>query len=94
MSRPRANQDTVRKAFVHEVKMRRTDLEMTQDELGDSIGVSSSQISKLLANPDKISAGRLRAIVQTVAPDPAIVLAFLGYPTKITQRLKGDTNDR
>lgn len=89
MSRPRATPETAKAAFVREVKIRRAYCDMTQRQLADEIGVVPSVMSTLLANPDKISAGRLRTIVQTLAPDPAIVLAFLGYTTKDIQKLKG-----
>lgn len=87
MSRPRATPETAKKAFVHEIKMRRTDCDMTQGQLADAVGVVPSVMSNLLANPDKINAGRLRTIVQTLAPDPTIILAFLGYTSKDIKNL-------
>ena len=47
-----------------------------------SVGVVPSVMSTLLANPDKISVGRLRKIVQALAPDPLIILTLLGYAPK------------
>lgn len=83
MSRPRTNSDkSASEAFKREVRARRAYLDMTQDELGETIGVCSSQISKLLANPDSISIGRLRKIIQVLDLDPQIILALVGYSQK------------
>ena len=83
MSRPRTNpMEAAKSAFRREVKAQRARLEMTQDQLGDSIGVCPSQISKLLADPDSIKVGRLRGIIDAVDLDPAVVLALVGYSSK------------
>lgn len=89
MPRPRATPETAKESFVREIRIRRAHIDMTQRQLAEEVGVVPSVMSTLLANPDKISAGRLRSIVQTLAPDPKIVLAFLGYSTKDIQKLKG-----
>ena len=91
MSKPRATPETAKAAFVREIKIRRVHFDMTQRQLADEVGVAPSVMSTLLSNPDKISAGRLRAIVRTIAPDPLIILAFLGYSAKDIQKLKGGT---
>lgn len=88
MSRLRATPETAKAAFVREVRIRRAHIDMTQRQLAEEVGVVPSVMSALLANPDKISAGRLRAIVQTLAPDPAIILEFLGYSPKDIRKLK------
>lgn len=83
MSRLRTDPTEAAKGvFRQEVKIRRIKLDMTQDELGDSIGVSSSQISKLLANPDSISVERLRRIIAATGLGPAPILTLLGYSPK------------
>lgn len=89
MSRPRATPETAKAAFVREIKIRRAHYDMTQRQLADSVGVVPSVMSTLLSNPDKISAGRLRAIVKTLEPDPLIILSFLGYSAKDIQKLSG-----
>ena len=88
MSRPRATPETSRAAFVREIKIRRAYCDMTQGQLADAVGVVPSVMSTLLANPDKISAGRLRTIVQTLSLDPAVVLAFLGYSSKEIKKME------
>lgn len=77
------NQDeAAREALRREVKARRAYLDMTQAALARALGISSPVMSELLANPDKISAGRLRAIIRKLSLDPIVVLNFLGYSQK------------
>ena len=71
-----------RTAFQQEVKIQRVRLDMTQDELGERIGVCPSQISKLLANPDSINVGRLRGIIAATDLGPTTILSLLGYSPK------------
>lgn len=71
-----------REAFRQEVKVRRVYRNMKQSELAEAVGVVPSVMSNLLANPDKINAGRLRKIIAALDIDPMIVLAFLGYSKK------------
>lgn len=83
MSKPRVDPEVAaREAFRKEVRVLRAELDMTQRELAGAIGVVPSVMSNLLANPDKISAGRLRKMVQTLRIDPLVMLAFLGYNQK------------
>ena len=90
MSRPRVNPvDAAKSDFRREIRVQRARLDMTQDQLGDSIGVCRSQISKLLADPDSIKVGRLRGIVAAIDPDPAVVLALLGYSKRQIENFKG-----
>lgn len=89
MSRPRATPETAKAALVQEIKVRRVEIEMTQGQLADEVGVAPSVMSALLKDPDKISIARLRAIIRAISPDPAVVLAALGYTNKDIQKLKG-----
>lgn len=83
MSKLRTNpEEAARANFQREVKVCRVYLDMTQSELADAVGVVPSVMSVLLNNPDKISVGRLRKIIKTLALDPKPVLAFLGYSSK------------
>jgi transcriptional regulator with XRE-family HTH domain len=92
MSRPRVNpEEAAREAFKREVKVQRVYHDMKQSELADEVGVVPSVMSNLLANPDKISAGRLRKIIRTLSIDPVIILAFLGYTTKEIQSISKST---
>ncbi len=75
-----------REAFRTEIRVRRAVLDMNQRGLADCLGVVPSVMSKLLAEPDKISVERLRKIVKTLGPDPIVVLKLLGYSQK---ELKG-----
>lgn len=83
MAKPRASIiPDAKAAFRKEVRVQRAKLDMTQNALGESIGVSESQISKMLADPDGIKTGKMREIVQAIEPDPAIILGLLGYSKK------------
>lgn len=83
MSRIKVNTDnTAREALRREIRVRRAYLNMTQAELASSIGVLPSSMSNLLANPDKLSVGRLRGIINTLDLDPWIILHLLGYSSK------------
>lgn len=94
MSRPRSNSPIEsRKAFITEVKVRRTYLNMSQNDLGKILGISPARISGLLSNPDELTVGRLRKIIQTLSIDPMIVLAFLGYDRKTITRFLDSIGD-
>lgn len=79
---PELADEKARKDFQKEVKHRRVDLDMTQKDLGKHVGVSSSSMCELLADPDKISVGRLRRIVRALDLDPATILPLLGFDSK------------
>lgn len=86
MSRPRMTpemaDDKARKDFQKEVKHRRVELDMTQKDLGEQVGVSAPSMSELLADPDKLSVGRLRRLVRALDMDPVTVLRLLGFDPK------------
>lgn len=83
MSRPRQTRESreaaAKDAFRLEVKLQRTRYGMTQGELADCADTDRSVMSRLLAEPDKLSVGRLRKIIHTLEIDRNIVLALLGY---------------
>jgi hypothetical protein len=78
-------EEAAREAFRREVKIRRVCCDMTQQALGNELGLSSSWMSEMLSDPDKISVGRMRKIVRALKPDPAVILSLLGYPAKDVQ---------
>lgn len=83
MSKLKVNPDeAAREALKREVRIQRVYLDMTRAELADAVGVVPSVMSNLLANPDKISVGRLRSIIKTLSLDPIIILKLLGYSPK------------
>lgn len=86
MSRPRMTpemaDDKARKDFQKEVKHRRVELDITQKDLGEQVGVSAPSMSELLSDPDKLSVGRLRRLVRVLDLDPVTVLRLLGFDTK------------
>lgn len=92
MSRPRMTPEmaieTAKKNFQTEVKIQRVRFDMSQRELGDQIGVVPSVMSGLLANPDKISVGRLRGIIKALDMDPLPILRMLGFSEKDIRNLK------
>lgn len=88
MSRPRQTRESreaaAKDAFRLEVKLQRTRFGMTQGELADYADTDRSVMSKLLAEPDKLSVGRLRKIIQALSIDREVILALLGYePQKV-----------
>ena len=86
MSRPRMTpemaDEKARRDFQKEVKHRRVELDITQKDLGEQVGVSAPSMSELLSDPDKISVGRLRRLVRVLNLDPGTVLRLLGFDTK------------
>ena len=86
MSRPRQTAESREKAakdaFRLEIKVQRVHYDMTQGELADVADMNRSVLSRCLADPDKLSVGRLRKIIQTLNIEPEIILALLGYSQK------------
>lgn len=87
---PRIHQNAERYAhddFKREIRQRQGyyDL-MSQRALADAAEIPRSTLWAKLQNPDKLDVADMRKLVQTLYPDPAIVLALLGYTQKeITQ---------
>lgn len=77
-----------RKAFQQEVRMKRAYYNIMQQDIADTLGVAQSRVSTLMANPDQLSAGRLREIITMLKLDPIVVLSFLGYSQKEIKKLK------
>lgn len=86
MSRPRMTPELAekkaREEFQKEVKHRRIDLDMSQKDLGEQIGVSAPSMCELLADPDKLSVARLRKIIRALDMSPETVLRLLGFDTR------------
>lgn len=83
MSRPRktpqSREAEARDAFRMEVRLQRTRFGITQKELADRTGTDPSVMSRLMADPDRMSVERLRKIIRTLDINPEVVLAYLGY---------------
>ena len=77
-----------KQSFQLEVKLQRVRFDMTQGELADQVDMNRSVLSRCLADPDKLSVGRLRKIIQILSVDPEIILALLGYSQKQIRDLK------
>lgn len=86
MSKLRKTKDdqiqAAKESFQLEVKLQRVRYDMTQGELADQVGMDRSVLSRFLADPDKLSVGRLRKIIQILNIEPEIILALLGYSQK------------
>ena len=83
MSRPRGYADEQRKkAFTKAVKVARTKMDIRQSDLAEVIGVQGSRASVLLNNPDSISVGRMRKIIEALDLDLQTVAGLLGYTPK------------
>lgn len=89
MSRPRQTKESreasAKEAFRLEIKHQRVNFDMTQGELADHADMDRSVLSRFLADPDKLTVGRLRKIVQTLDISPLTILALLGYEPKVIQ---------
>ena len=88
ISRPRQTKESreaaAKDAFRLEVKLQRIRFGMTQGELADYADTDRSVMSRLLADPDKLSVGRLRKIIQALDINHETILGLLGYePQKI-----------
>lgn len=96
MSRPRLTpemaMDAARKNFQTEVKIQRVRCDISQKQLGEQVGVGPAVMSSLLANPDKIGVGRLRAIIRALELDPVIILRLVGYSDKDIRKLRDGMN--
>lgn len=84
MSRPRkAPEEHADDKFRREIRVKQGyyDL-MTQTELAVRCDIPQSTLSKRIAKPENFTVAELRKIINTITPDPIIVLGLLGYSTK------------
>lgn len=77
-----------KESFRLEVKLQRVRFGFTQAELAEQADMDRTVLSRCLAEPDKLSVGRLRKIIQTLSIEPEIILALLGYSQKQIKDLK------
>lgn len=61
----------------------------TLESLGQAVGMTRQTISKYLKDP-MAYIGTMRKMVQTLKPDPVIVLRVLGYSTEDIKKLRKD----
>lgn len=91
MSRPRQTKESretaAKDAFRLEVKLQRVRNGMTQGELADYADMDRSVLSRFLADPDKLSVGRLRKIIRALDINPLTILTLLGYDIKDIQKM-------
>lgn len=91
MSRPRMTPELAaekaKKEFQMEVKLQRVRFDMSQRELGETLGISSPQMSELLSDPDKLSVARLRGIIRALDMDPLTILRLLGFSERVLRSL-------
>ena len=91
MSRPRMTPELAaekaKKEFQMEVKLQRVRFDMSQRELGETLGISSPQMSELLSDPDKLSVARLRSIIRALDMDPKTILRLLGFSDRVLRSL-------
>lgn len=91
MSRPRQTKElrdaAAKDAFRLEIKLQRIHYDMTQGELADHAGMDRSVMSRFLADPDKLSVGRLRKIIHVLDLNPLTILALLGYDPRAIQNI-------
>ena len=91
MSRPsqtaQSREAAAKDAFRLEIKLQRVRFGFTQAELAEQADMDRTVLSRCLAEPDKLSVGRLRKIIQTLSIEPEIILALLGYSQKQIKNL-------
>ncbi len=97
MARSKVNpNEAARAAFKQEVRVKRAVYNVRQCDLADELNIGGPRMSALLANPDDLSAGRLREIIRVLRLEPEVVLAFLGYTQKdirkLTERVRSAAN--
>lgn len=68
--------------FAKEVGARLKYLGLRQYDLAEHLGVSQAAVSKMLHDPGKIPAERLREIILFLQLEPRAILIFFGYPKK------------
>lgn len=92
MSRPRLTperaEELARENFQKAIKFKLVELDFSQRELADMVGLSQSWISRRLADPYSIDIGLLRRIVHALRPDPLVILALVGYTDKEIKQLR------
>ena len=77
-----------REDFLREIRCRQGYYNMmTQQALGDAMGMPKSTVRKRMLEPDTLTAEELRRMVKAIHPDPGIVLRFLGYEGKEIKKL-------
>lgn len=77
-----------REDFLREIRCRQGYYDiMTQQALGDAMGMPKSTVRKRMLEPDTLTADELRRMVKAIHPDPGIVLRFLGYESKEIKKL-------
>ena len=63
---------------------------MSMTDLANETGIPRTTLSKRLSTPAGMSVAEIRKIVAALHPDPAIILALLGYKVKEINRFKGN----
>lgn len=76
-------EESAKEAFLREIRTKQGYYNLrTQRELAESAGVSQTTIGRRIREPDDFTVAELRGVVTAINPDPAIVLALLGYSRK------------
>ena len=95
MSRPRQTAESREKAakdaFRLEIKLQRVRFGFTQAELAEQADMDRTVLSRCLAEPDKLTLGRLRKIIQALHLDPLMILALLGYEPRAIQNINKES---
>ena len=91
MSRPRqtaqSREAAAKDAFRLEIKLQRVRFGFTQADLAEHEDMDRTVLSRCLAEPDKLTLGRLRKIIQALHLDPLMILALLGYEPRVIQNI-------
>lgn len=66
---------------------------MSQRALSGACGIPRSTLSARLASPETLTVEDLRKLVGTIAPDPLIVLALLGYDRQALKKVRATLDE-
>ena len=92
MPRIRQNRDKYAEAdFRKEVKIRQGENDlMSKSALAEAADIPRATVQKRLQEPMTMTFGEFRKLNETIHPDPAVVLALLGYSAKEIHKLRSD----
>lgn len=63
-------------------------MKMSYRSLARAVGIPHSTLTPKMANPFKLSVEELRKIVPVLCPNPAVLLALLGYSKQQIKKFK------
>lgn len=92
MPRLRINAEKyAREEFQAEIRRKQGERElMSVRALSREVGIPATTLGPKLEDPDKLKVKDLKKLVAALAPEPAAVLALLGYDSKAIRRVAAE----